>query len=34
MKTVKEEQNKLQKYNDQLLSERSVLAKRAAVGFS
>lgn len=31
---MKEQFDKLKAYNEQLISERSVLAKRAAVGFS
>lgn len=34
MATVQQEYNKIEAYNQQLLGERSVLAKRAAVGFA
>jgi hypothetical protein len=34
MSSMREEYNKLQAYNHQLIGERSVLAKRAAVGFA
>lgn len=34
MATMREEYNKIDAYNQQLLGERSVLAKRAAVGFA
>jgi len=34
MAAVREEYSKIEGYNQQLLGERSVLAKRAAVGFA
>ena len=34
MASMREEYNKVEAYNQQLLGERSVLAKRAAVGFA
>jgi len=34
MASMREEYNKIENYNQELLGERSVLAKRAAVGFA
>lgn len=34
MASMREEYNKIEAYNQELLGERSVLAKRAAVGFA
>ncbi len=34
MATMKEEYDKLEAYNNQLIGEKSVLAKRAAIGFA
>lgn len=33
MEGMKEEYDQVKAYNDQLLNERSILAKRAAVGY-
>lgn len=34
MASMREEYNKIESYNHELIGERSVLAKRAAVGFA